>query len=133
MRKIAQFLLFANIMISIPAVLQAQARVVTAEYPVAKSTMDSARRQAGERSCTYFFSTSILGDPRVSFTYTLPGGKTESEMPLVQNLKIRIDESKTTPTVQEIGRDDHNRPQYMLRMNSTTAGQEGPCLVGIPR
>ncbi len=133
MQKIVQLLLFANIMISVPAIVQAQARVVTAEYPIAKSTMDGAHRQAGEKSCMYFFSTPILGDPRVSFTYVLPDGKTESEMPRIQDLKILLDNSRSSPTVQEIGKDENGRPQYVLHMSGATADQEGPCLAGIPR
>jgi hypothetical protein len=112
----------------------AQAKVLGPGYAVQEFSM-SGSPQSYEKKCHYFLFSTVFGkdQPRVSFQYALPDGKTESEMPRVEYLTIVIDESQSAPKVQEAGKNDDGKMQFTLYMNSATADQEGPCLVGAKR
>ena len=122
----------AAALLAFPECAGAQAKVQSADYPIAKSTAPD-RLQSGEKACTYFFYTTILGpsQPRVSFTYMLPNGKTDDEMPRVEDLAVVIDPAHDVPAVRLLGRNDQNREQFQLRMSAATYATERSCLPGI--
>jgi len=116
---------------------KAQVKIVGPGYPITHLAMTDGQRQSYEHRCQYFLLTTILGadQPRIAFSYVLPDGTTDPEMPRIENVSIVIDESKATPVVQDVKKDDDGKTQYVLAMDSTTADQnhEGPCLAGVAR
>jgi hypothetical protein len=126
-------LLCGGIVLSTIKKADAQVQVVGPEYPVKEFVMEHP--QPGEKKCQYFFFTTILGvdQPRISFMYTLPDGKIGNEMPRVIDVSIILDESKASPTVRYVGKNDGGKMQFELRMNAVTYADEGACLPGVVR
>ena len=116
---------------------KAQVKVVGPGYPITHLAMTNGQRQSYEHRCQYFLFTTILGadQPRLAFSYVLPDGTTDPEMPRIENVSIVIDESKATPVVQDVKKDDGGPTQYVLAIDSTTAddAHEGTCLTGVVR
>ena len=110
----------------------AQVQVTGPEYPVKEFVM-TERPQSGEKKCQYFFFTTILGidQPRVSFMYTLSDGKTGNEMPRVPDVSVVLDESKKSPTVRYVGKNEDGKMQFELQMNAATYANESVCLPGV--
>ena len=135
MKKILSFILMllcGGVAFSTMNKADAQVRVVGPEYPVKEFSMTTAP-QSGEKKCRYFFFTKILGadQPRISFMYALPDGKTGDEMPRVMDMSIVLDESRASPTVRYVGKNDDGEMQFELRMNAATYADERACLPGV--
>lgn len=131
-RALSVFFAIAIALLAFPEYAGSQSKAISADYPITKSTAPD-HPQSGEKKCGYFFYTTILGanDPRVSFTYTLPDGKTDDEMPNVNDLSIVIDPARDVPAIRLLGRNDRNREQFQLRMSAATYATESACLPGI--
>jgi hypothetical protein len=122
----------AAALLAFPEYAGAQTKVQSADYPITKSTAPD-HLQSGERNCTYFFYTTILGpnQPRISFTYALPDGKTDDEMPRVNDLSVVIDPTHDIPAVRLLGKNAENLEQFQLRMSAATYATEKSCLSGV--
>ena len=121
-------------LLAFPECAGAQAQAGSDDYAITKSAPPE-NLEVGEKSCTYFFYTTILGptEPRINFTYILPDGKRKDEMPRAEDLSITLDPKNETPVVSLLGENDKNRDQFRLRMNAETYAKEKECLLGVTK
>jgi hypothetical protein len=104
--------------------------VLGPEYTLTKSTVSSVQR--GERQCDYFLWTKLGGtSQRVSFSYLDQAGKSETEAPQIETLRVVINPAKNVPTARMTGKDDSYRTTWMLEMSRTVYEASKSCLVGI--
>ena len=80
--------------------------VLGPEFTLIKLAVNSLQRD--ERQCEYFLWTKLGGDAqRVSFSYLLPDGKSDSDAPRIENAAARIDQ--LLPPSQRV-RGQHHAP-----------------------
>lgn len=113
----------------VPASVGAQT-VVGPEYTLTKSAVSSLQRD--ERRCDYFLWTKLGGTvQRVSFSYTRPDGKTDSDAPRIENVNIVINQAAKVPTARILGEDDYRRTLWQLEMARDDYEANQRCLSGI--
>ena len=89
--------------------------------------------QRDEKRCEYFLLTKLGGDAqRVSFSYLVPGGKTDNDTPRIENVTVVINPATSVPTARMIGTDDSNRTLWQIGMSRDVYNANQVCLRGIP-
>ncbi len=111
-------------------VVRAQTAVATIkgpEYTLVRSVVSSL--QPGEKNCTFFLWTPILGAPRIAFNYLKRDGKTtDSQVVYPSDLVIQLDDSRSVPIAQQTGKDNDGHDVYMVYMNKITYDADARCL-----
>jgi len=127
------FLLFASLL-SVGGAVSASAAgptVLGPEYTLTKTPVYPLQRD--EKRCDYFLWTKLGGAAqRVSFSYQLAGGKTDSDTPRIENVTVVIDSAKSVPTARMIGTDDSNRTLWQVAMAKDVYDANQTCLRDIP-
>jgi hypothetical protein len=129
---------FANVLL--PALLifvgglvpasAAQPTVLGPEYTLTKVVAPPLQRD--EKHCDYFLWTKLGGTAqRVSFSYLLPGGKSDSDTPRIENVTVVISPGKNIPTARMVGTDDYNRTLWQVEMAKDVYEANAPCLHGV--
>jgi hypothetical protein len=108
----------------------AQVTVLGPEYTLTKVVAPPLQRD--EKHCDYFLWTKLGGDAqRVSFSYVLAGGKSDSDTPRIENVTVVITPEKSVPTARMIGKDDYNRTLWRVEMSKEVYDANQQCLHGI--
>jgi hypothetical protein len=108
----------------------AQVTVLGPEFTLTKVVAPPLQRD--EKHCDYFLWTKLGGEAqRVSFSYVLPGGKSDSDTPRIENVTVLINPVKSVPTARMTGRDDSNRTLWQVEMSQEVYVANQQCLHGI--
>jgi hypothetical protein len=125
--------LLATLLVSVGGMVPAFAAAPTVlgpEYTLTKTPVYPL--QHDEKRCDYFLWTKLGGEAqRISFSYLLPGGKTDSDTPRIENVTVVINPAKSVPTARMIGTDDSNRTLWQVEMSRDDYAANQTCLRGI--
>ena len=105
--------------------------VLGPEFTLIKLAVNSLQRD--ERQCEYFLWTKLGGDAqRVSFSYLLPNGSTDSDAPRIENVTIVLTPGKVAPTARMAGVEANGRTLWQVEMAPGVYDLNQRCLTGIP-
>jgi hypothetical protein len=115
----------------LPKFATAQTVVSGPELTLAKLEM-STTPWKGEVACGYFLRSSLSGSDRINFSYFDVKGLKHDEAPSIANVKVVIDDQKSTPTATLTGNDGDSHSTWHLNISHQDAnGMFKECMAGI--